>query len=141
MAARGRLERLLCATLCPVARAKSMGVVASRLDPRVCGCIMEPETEQNTWRNGALDKVFRLPIHNSPCTRLEAGHAVTAIAARRRPRGRDVAQHEFGIRCAGDDKMHHEPIRHRSTRGVVPSYMTTIVNFDDSDIHEAAGAP
>ena len=50
MAARGRLERLLCAMLGPVARAKSMGVVASKLDLRVCGCIMEPEIESNIWR-------------------------------------------------------------------------------------------
>ena len=47
MAARGRLERLLCATLGPVAREKSTGVVGSRLDLRVCGCIMEPERESN----------------------------------------------------------------------------------------------
>ena len=58
------------------------------------------------------------------CTHLDAlNSAATGFATRRRPRGRDVAQHEFGIRCGGDNGMHHEPVRHRSTRGVVPSYI------------------
>ena len=82
-----------------------------------------PKEGRISGENGALDKAFRLPIHSGLRTRLDANSAATGFATWRSPRKRDVAQHEFRICCVGDNKMHHEHIRRRSTRGVVPSYI------------------